>query len=278
MALTTQVAHRGIRVQGSKGVGRGRSLHAVRTTSPGDALAVFSAPLVAIPAGLAAKTTCSQCLSARKPVRACTGCHAVAYCGAADQKAHWAAIHRLECKAFKRVRSKVKQDWLPTPVRAAVQLLLQWEDADVREAVDWLESNALAFREGELWKDLELQALAACTYAGLETTEERLAMAADIMCKVSMWVGHGSYHTEPSSRYRPTPLIAPTSTWAIPVPFSTRPLPWSTTRVLPTPPLPSQDVKPTSVHSPRSKLARRSPYRTSVRPEAAEAPKPSRCS
>ncbi len=177
----------GVEVRGAKSLpGRGRALHATQAFEAGQQIAVFTAPLVAIPAGSATKSACSQCLAHSLPVRVCAGCKAVAYCGAACQKTHWAAIHRHECKAYKRVRSQVDQDWLPTPVRAAVQILARLDDDRVREAVDVLDGNVDAFKAHQIWSDVELQALAACTYAGGGTAEDKLALAAEILCKVCL--------------------------------------------------------------------------------------------
>jgi len=177
----------GVEIRGqrqSSAAGRGRSLHATQAYEPGELIAVFTSPIVAIPSGTSAKSICSSCLSAHLAVKACTGCQAVGYCSVACQKTHWATIHKQECKAFKRVRSHVSQDWLPTPVRALVQILLRWDDDRVRDAVGVLESNIEAFRRVSMWPDLELQALAGCTYAGWETTSDNLNLAVEVLCKI----------------------------------------------------------------------------------------------
>ncbi len=44
--------------------------------------------------------------------------------------------------------------------------------------------NVDGFKAHKIWADLELQALAACTYAGLGTADDKLGLAADILCKV----------------------------------------------------------------------------------------------
>ena len=186
MPDSDQIKHVGIEVQGSKASpGKGRSLRAVRVFQPGRQIALFDSPLVAIPSGPTAKSICNHCLTPEVAVKTCTGCKAVAYCGAACQKSHWSLVHKLECRAFKRVRSKVAQDWLPTAVRAAVQILLRWEDSAVRDAVGALMSNVDAFRKKkQAFEDLGIQSLAACTYAGWETTEENLQLGLEILCKV----------------------------------------------------------------------------------------------
>ena len=191
---TSTGGHAGVRVQGSQAAGsRGRSLHATQKFTPGDEIAVFDNPLVVIPSGPTARSICSQCLMPRRPVKACTGCKAIAYCGTTCQKAHWSLIHRLECRAFKRVKSKAGLDWLPTPVRSVVQLLLRWTEDGVAATVERLESNLEGFKSNKIWADIELQALAACTYAGWETTSENLDLVSALLCKVSPSKPSGCY-------------------------------------------------------------------------------------
>jgi hypothetical protein len=91
-------------------------------------------------------------------------------------------VHRKECKAWQRITAQGR-DWVPTPVRALVQVLLRKE---VREAFDDLNGNVQAFRrDGERWEDLRLQAVAGCFFAGLPQTEEQILEAVEILCKVS---------------------------------------------------------------------------------------------
>jgi len=229
----TREAHPGVGVEGerSTGGGRGRCLRAMRTFKPGDEMAVFGEPLVVIPSGPTTKSVCSQCLRPRRPAKACTGCRAVAYCGASCQKTHWVSIHKLECRAFKRVRSKVSQDWLPTAVRAAVQLLLRWGDEGVVQAVGRLADNLDAFKTKTIWADIELQALAACTYAGWETTTENLHLASTLLCKVRAPFRRRQAQpalTKPP-RSRQTRSTDKTATRATLGRFLTPLYPWSTT-------------------------------------------------
>ncbi len=180
------LAHQGAEVHGTKGSsGGGRFLRASRRFDAGEQIALFANPLVAIPFGAAAKSVCNRCLSLGAPVKACAGCRAVAYCGAACQKAHWSLLHKQECRAFRLVRKEVSRDWLPTPVRALLQILLLWGRDGVKGAVDRLEGNVERFRAMPIWRDFALQALGACTYAGWEATTENLELAAEILCKVS---------------------------------------------------------------------------------------------
>ena len=232
-------------------------------------MASFDAPLVVIPSGPTTKSMCSQCLKPRLPVKACAGCRAVAYCSAACQKAHWTCIHKLECRAFKRVRSKVSQDWLPTAVRATVQLLMRWTEEGVAQAVGGLQGNVDAFKAKKIWADIELQALAACTYAAWETTEENLHLAATLLCKVCPpppVTASLCYRLTKRCRSKRTPLTGMTATRATLGPFLTRPCPWSIIRV------PRRHwwlflaVGRTCERWPRSTKVTRSPYLTSVSP------------
>lgn len=177
-------------VTGTKGTGSGRSLTSRVTHAPGSLIATFTHPLLILPAGPAAKTVCNHCLAHKRPVKACTGCKAVVYCGPACQKANWAVVHKLECKVFKRVRASVDKDWLPTPVRALVQVLLRWDGDDVlRAAFGALEGNVDQFKpRQDVWKDIGLQAYGGLVYAGRRENDDQLHMARDILCKVRAMV------------------------------------------------------------------------------------------
>lgn len=174
-------------VQGTKSKGPGRSLASRKTFQPGDLIATFTSPILVLPNGPSAKVVCNHCLAHNVPTKACTGCKAVVYCGAACQKANWGLIHKWECKVFKRVKASADQDWLPTPVRALVQVLLRWDaDEDLRAAFGRLEGNVDRFRSREdVWKDVGLQAYGGMAYAGRKETDNELHMARDILCKVS---------------------------------------------------------------------------------------------
>ncbi|KAK4127142.1 SET domain-containing protein [Parathielavia appendiculata] len=185
--------------------GKRRSLTATRPFSPGDQLATFSNPLLALPDNATMRTTCNYCLrpsadtgtvsGGQQQLKACTGCKAAVYCNATCQRAHWRAVHKAECKMFARVREQAGKDWLPTPVRAVAQVLLMLRagDAAVREAFEgggdgeWsgLEGNVEGFKaDGEVWKDFELQTAAAAVYARLLDGEEVLTKAREILCKI----------------------------------------------------------------------------------------------
>lgn len=183
---TVSASSPNVAVRGTKGLGRGRSLEALSGFQPGGLIATFTDPLLVLPNGPAAKVVCNRCLAHHRPAKACTGCKAVAYCGPACQRADWAAIHRLECKVFKRVQRSVDKDWLPTPVRALVQVLLRWDaDEDLRRGFGTLEGNVDAFRRREdVWKDVGLQAYGGMAYSGRKETDDELHMARDILCKV----------------------------------------------------------------------------------------------
>ena len=160
---------------GSPTRGRGRRLLAASTFKPGDLIATFDDPLVAIPGSAhLGTTTCSYCLSsqpgeareeepAQKSVRACTACRTAAYCSTRCQRADWNRAHkRGECKAFQRARARGSDGGggggasrlLPTPVRALVRLLVLLPVAGAAEneearAVQGLESHAVEIRGSE---------------------------------------------------------------------------------------------------------------------------------
>ncbi|KAL2256009.1 hypothetical protein VTK26DRAFT_2352 [Humicola hyalothermophila] len=141
---------------------RHRSLVATRPFLAGTPIATFSTPLLALPDGATMRTTCNYCLripssspfspfppsnnnttttnsnsnsngngngngNGNSKLRACTACRAAVYCGQACQRAHWRAVHRLECGMFARVRERAGKEWLPTPVRAVAQVMLLLE-------------------------------------------------------------------------------------------------------------------------------------------------------
>ncbi|KAK0656182.1 hypothetical protein B0T16DRAFT_315127 [Cercophora newfieldiana] len=152
---------------------KGRALLATRHFSPGDLIATFTSPILALPDGPSMRTTCNYCLrtqsSSPRPLRACTACKAAVYCDATCQRLHWKAVHKAECGMFKRVRANVGKDWLPTPTRAG----------------GTLEGNVESFRREEgVWADFELQAMAAVVYGGLLESDEMLARAKEILCKI----------------------------------------------------------------------------------------------
>ncbi|KAI0203850.1 SET domain-containing protein [Astrocystis sublimbata] len=183
----------GLVLKGSPAEPRGRSLAAGRAFQPGELIATFTSPSIAIPDSPHLSTTCSGCLlpatstdlgssQLAREVRACTGCRAVFYCSPKCQKLDWATGgHKAECKVFKRVRAE-GHDFLPTPVRALVQVLLRPE---MSAAMGELEGHVDAFRRvgGKLWADMELQAMAALHYIGRETNPKNLAEAIDVLCK-----------------------------------------------------------------------------------------------
>lgn len=175
-----------VAVRGTKGVGGGRSLHALGGFQPGSLIATFTDPVLVLPNGPSAKVVCNHCLDHSRPAKACTGCKAVVYCGPRCQRADWSLIHRLECKVFKRVQQSVDKDWLPTPVRALVQVLLRWDaDEALRRSFGSLEGNVDRFKQREdVWKDVGLQAYGGMAYSGRRETDDELNMARDILCKV----------------------------------------------------------------------------------------------
>jgi len=174
---------------------RGRSLIATRPFKPGELIATFTTPILALPDGPGMRTTCNYCLRTRspssdQPLRACTACKAAVYCDAFCQRAHWKVVHKAECKMFSRVRTNVGKDWLPTPTRAVAQILLLMNAGDPAAIAAFgdggsLQGNVEGFkRDEQVWADFELQAMAAVVYGGLVESDEMLTRAKEILCKV----------------------------------------------------------------------------------------------
>ena len=200
----------GTRITGRAGVSRGRSLVATRTFQPGELIAAFDAPILALPDGERMRLMCNYCL--RRPrialssladlgtapsqlgasstgLRACTGCRAAVYCDAECQRLHWREVHKHECKVFKRVRERAGKDWLPTPVRAVLQVVAKMQsDSRVAEAFrpgGWLEGNVEGFKSDKaVWEDIELQTMAAAVYGDLRM--DTIEVVKEIFCKVSL--------------------------------------------------------------------------------------------
>lgn len=179
----------------------GRHLRAAQPFKPGDAIAYFAEPCIAIPDAPTQAVVCNSCLlpSSSAP-RLCTGCKAIAYCSVACQKADWARVHKEECKVFRRVQTAAQSQPLPTPVRALVQMLLLTEKMESATGLR-LESHVEDFRqhaagggepeerlEGPSWRDLELQAMGAVHYLGREASLDNMTNALEVACKVRMCV------------------------------------------------------------------------------------------
>ncbi|OLN81108.1 Histone-lysine N-methyltransferase ASHR1 [Colletotrichum chlorophyti] len=180
----------GIEVRGTKGgVKGGRSIHATRRFKPGDVIARFDDPDIVLPPGHRALEYCNHCMrkqgTPQTPnLRACTGCRTMAYCGPACQRANWSLIHKRECKAIQRiheVKPAHQPEWIPTPVRAATQVLLR---PAVLEKFKELEGHVEEWRKkDEMDLQLQAQGVVRCvgnemnTYSGLET-------AFQVLCKL----------------------------------------------------------------------------------------------
>ncbi|KAK7752438.1 hypothetical protein SLS62_005591 [Diatrype stigma] len=192
---------------------RGRGLLASRAFAPGDLIATFDDPLVVIPDSAQLPMTCSWCLSSPPPspsaprvtVHACKGCQTAAYCSTACQRADWRGVHKGECKVLKRARAESGLHsglQLPTPVRALVRLLLLLRrntaeegtppaEAQAQAAIDELQGHVAAFRGSgsggsQRWRDMELQALGALHYMGMETVPSSVAGAVELLCKMQV--------------------------------------------------------------------------------------------
>ncbi|KAK0628519.1 hypothetical protein B0T17DRAFT_588610 [Bombardia bombarda] len=194
---TNPSAPAGTRIAEQSPLRHGRSLLATRTFQPGELIATFNRPILALPDGPGMRTTCNYCLrpssSPTNPpvLRACTACHAAVYCGAACQRAHWkSGVHKAECAMFARVRANAGKDWLPTPVRAAVQVLMLLQARDRAVVVAFgprgsLEGNVEAFRrDAAVWADFDLQGKASLVYGRLLGTNEMLGRAKEVLCKI----------------------------------------------------------------------------------------------
>lgn len=185
MAATSDAdKHAGITVHGTKGFSPGRCLRATRDYEPGELIATFDDPLIAFPDAAGSQTTCHHCLVHNVKVFGCAGCDkAVSYCGSECQRANWRLVHSKECKVFRKVRAAVGKDWLPTPVRALVQILFRL--SEVQDVVANLEGHSDKFRaRKELWENMKLQAYAGLHYTGRKEDDANLNMAAEILCKV----------------------------------------------------------------------------------------------
>ncbi|CAK7211964.1 hypothetical protein SBRCBS47491_001302 [Sporothrix bragantina] len=185
---------------------RGRGLFATRSFAPGQEIGVFNKPLLVLPSGPDATRTCNYCLDPRHvPVKLCTGCRAVAYCGPACQRAHWSRFHKVECKALQAAFASAAETAaatpgavvrpLPTPVRSLMLLILQWaRSPEIRAAVDKLESNTRAFiANPELWDDFKMQAAAACKFSSW-FSEDQIKTAVEALCRI---------HTNAFDRFEP---------------------------------------------------------------------------
>src|SRR5690606_10030396 len=119
------------------------------------------------------------------PPRACTRCHSAYYCGPTCQRAHWRAVHSVECVPLSRLRAAGRGP-LPTLVRLLVQALLK---ESIARELEGLDGNVEAIRSeagGTRWADIEVMALGACACSGVGAGEEQVRRACELMCKVSL--------------------------------------------------------------------------------------------
>ncbi|KAK6864758.1 hypothetical protein PG990_005805 [Apiospora arundinis] len=175
----------------------GRQLRAAQSFEPGEAIAYFAEPCIAIPDAPTQARVCNSCLlpSSTQP-RLCTGCKAIAYCSVACQKADWSRVHKEECKVFKRVQDGAPGRSMPTPVRALVQMMLRTEEMESSTGLQ-LESHVEDFRgnsgsgesgplEGLSWQDMELQAMGAVHYLGRDPSPQNIASSLEAACKLQV--------------------------------------------------------------------------------------------
>lgn len=167
---------------------RGRDLKATRSFDPGELIARFDGPALALPDSPTLHLTCSYCLRIDVDVRACTGCGGAYYCSKPCQRADWALAHkRGECKAFQKVRADAgggnKGRVLPTPVRALIQMLVRPDLATARAELGRLVEQWDPSRDAtpDEYDDMKLQAMAALKYLDLDMTPARLGEAIAIL-------------------------------------------------------------------------------------------------
>ena len=68
-----------------------------------------------------------------------------------------------------------------------MQILLRYEEEGIRTAIENLESNLSSFeKRKDMWKDIDLQAVAGVTYSGQAETDEELSLARNLLCKVNL--------------------------------------------------------------------------------------------
>ncbi|ETS87963.1 hypothetical protein PFICI_01791 [Pestalotiopsis fici W106-1] len=179
---------RGLNLTGSVTSPRGRDLVATQSFGPGDLIARFDGPSIALPDTPTLHLTCSYCLRIDVDVKACTGCQGAYYCSKPCQRADWALAHKRECKAFKKVRAEGGHGrLLPTPVRALMQMLVRPDLATARTELGKLVEGWDRNDAPEDYDDMKLQAMAALKYLELEMTPARLgeALAVLFMLKIN---------------------------------------------------------------------------------------------
>ncbi|KAI6785989.1 Histone-lysine N-methyltransferase SMYD3 [Emericellopsis cladophorae] len=148
---------------------KGRALTSVHTQRAGT-------PILALPPTLLLPTTphleafCTYCLAPGTP-KACTQCHAAYYCHQSCQRAHWRDVHAKECKPLTKMGQQRAMS-LPTQVRLLMQCLLKGESLDTLRG------------SGDKDPDIEMMAMAGVAYSGLETSEQNVKRASDIVTKI----------------------------------------------------------------------------------------------
>jgi hypothetical protein len=163
---------------------KGKGLFATENFSPGTPLIQITEPFVALPESGVLDTVCSNCFLQNDKLHKCTGCSVVGYCDVACQRASWKRDHSKECKIFKIVYAE-RQTALPTPVRALINAIIQYEkhpeiQAHIRDLMGH-QDKLLADSEDN--KDLKLQAFGAMMYAGLP--QSKLPSVVELLCRVS---------------------------------------------------------------------------------------------
>jgi MYND finger len=134
-------------------------------------------PFVCIPVNDMLDAVCYDCLRPKEKLMRCSRCKIVRFCSKDCQRASWAEVHKLECRIFQLLGDSGRPI-LPSPVRAALQVVLRREEASPPYAPKLLDlvAHEESFDEKAL-EDIVLQARAVIEYARLPTELMSFVMA-----------------------------------------------------------------------------------------------------
>ncbi|KAH8820336.1 hypothetical protein F5884DRAFT_849599 [Xylogone sp. PMI_703] len=142
----------------------GASLLASREIEPGEIILKIHHPFIAVVEKSALDQVCAYCFKEAKQasLRRCSGCKMDRYCSQACQAASWKVFHKKECPIFKSL-----PDVLPTPVRALLQVLLQYRPGYSGEPVWGQLKSHMEEQRNNRRQEMEmlLQCRAAMKYA-----------------------------------------------------------------------------------------------------------------
>lgn len=178
----------------------GNGLAATRDLEAGDVIIRIAKPFLIVVENAALDRVCSECLfESENGLKRCTGCKVVQYCSTACQAAAWKAIHKEECKIYRKLPQIA-----PTAVRGLIQLLLRKEigtSPDPRWA--GLEGHVAELQKQKQWDEIVLQAKAAVEWT--KSPQTCMETAINMLCRVS----HASFRSRTSTylyitRWQPT--------------------------------------------------------------------------